>query len=32
MILRTARNGDNQGKQFWGCTGFPKCRTVRQIS
>jgi restriction system protein len=31
MILRTARNGDNQGKQFWGCTRFPKCRTVRQI-
>jgi restriction system protein len=31
MILRTARNGDNQGKQFWGCTGYPKCRTVRQI-
>ena len=31
MILRTARNGDNQGKQFWGCTGYPKCRTIRQI-
>jgi restriction system protein len=31
MVLRTARNGDNQGKQFWGCTGYPKCRTVRQI-
>jgi restriction system protein len=31
MALRTARRGDNQGKQFWGCTGYPKCRTVRQI-
>jgi restriction system protein len=31
MILRAARNGDNQGKQFWGCTRFPKCRTVKQI-
>lgn len=31
MALRTARSGDNQGKQFWGCTGFPKCRTIRQI-
>lgn len=31
MILRTARNGDNQGKQFWGCSGYPKCRMVRQI-
>jgi restriction system protein len=32
MILRTARSVDNQGKQFWGCSGFPKCRTVRQIA
>lgn len=31
MILRTARSGDNQGKQFWGCSGFPKCKMVRQI-
>jgi len=31
MALRTARRGDNQGKQFWGCTGYPKCRTVRKI-
>jgi restriction system protein len=30
MALRTARRGDNQGKQFLGCTGYPKCRTVRQ--
>jgi len=31
MVLRTAKRGNNQGKQFWGCSGFPKCRTVRQI-
>ena len=29
MLLRTARSGANQGKQFWGCSGYPKCRTVR---
>jgi restriction system protein len=29
MTLRTARQGDNQGKQFWGCTGYPRCKTVR---
>ena len=29
MVLRTAKTGDNQGKQFWGCSGFPKCRGVR---
>ena len=32
MVLRTTRNGDNQGKQFLGCSGFPKCRTVREFS
>ncbi|OQK15122.1 nuclease [Methyloprofundus sedimenti] len=29
MVLRTAKRGDNQGKQFWGCSGYPKCREVR---
>ena len=24
MVLRTAKRGDNQGKQFWGYSGFPK--------
>lgn len=32
MILRTARRGGNQGKQFWGCTGYPGCKTVRQLA
>jgi restriction system protein len=32
MVLRTARSGDNQGQQFWGCTGFPKCKTIRQLA
>ena len=31
MILRTAKKGDNIGKQFWGCSGFPACRLVQQI-
>ena len=26
LILRTAKKGVNAGKQFWGCSGFPKCR------
>ena len=26
LILRTAKRGVNAGKQFWGCSGFPKCR------
>ena len=32
MVLRIVRNGNSQGKQFWGCSGFPQCRTIRQIS
>ncbi|MGZ4981616.1 MAG: topoisomerase DNA-binding C4 zinc finger domain-containing protein [Methylobacter sp.] len=31
MTLRTARQGVNQGKQFLGCTGYPRCKTVRQL-
>ena len=31
MVLRTAKRSDKQGKKFWGCSGYPKCRTVRQI-
>ena len=30
MVLRTAKRGENQGKQFWGCPGFPKCRAIKQ--
>ncbi len=26
MALRTARQGKNQGSQFWGCSGFPDCK------
>lgn len=29
MVLRKVKSGDNQGNQFWGCSGFPNCRTVR---
>lgn len=26
MVRRTARKGQSQGQQFWGCSTFPKCR------
>lgn len=29
MILRTARKGSQAGQKFWGCSGFPKCRTTQ---
>ena len=32
MVLRTARRGANAGEQFWGCSGYPKCRTTRNCA
>lgn len=32
MTRRTARRGSNAGTEFWGCTGYPKCRNTRAIS
>lgn len=29
MILRTAKKGSNIGRQFWGCSAFPKCRATK---
>ena len=29
LVLRTAKKGTNTGKQFYGCSGFPKCRYIR---
>lgn len=26
MKLRETQKGPNQGRQFWGCSSFPKCR------
>ena len=28
MVLRTSSKGGNPGRQFWGCTNFPRCRTT----
>ena len=28
MVLREAKKGKTEGKKFWGCTQFPKCRGV----
>jgi restriction system protein len=32
MVKRTARKGGNAGGEFWGCSKFPTCRGVRQLS
>lgn len=32
MVLRTTKNGDNAGNKFWGCSAFPKCRTIQSVT
>ena len=32
MVLRETKRGKNIGKQFWGCSTFPKCRAVKQFN
>jgi restriction system protein len=29
MVLRTAQKGPHPGRQFWGCSTFPKCRATK---
>ena len=31
LVLRTAKKRNNAGRQFYGCSGFPKCRYVKNI-
>ena len=31
MVVRTARRGDRAGKQFYGCSNYPKCRAIFNI-
>ena len=32
LVLRTATRGANAGNKFWGCSNFPKCRYIKNIS
>jgi restriction system protein len=32
MARRTARSGRNAGHAFWGCTGYPECKGVRDVA
>lgn len=31
LALRTAKSGANAGKQFFGCSTFPKCKIVQEV-
>ncbi|MGI2080565.1 NERD domain-containing protein [Shewanella putrefaciens] len=32
MVMRETKRGENKGKQFWGCSAFPKCRSVEEFN
>jgi hypothetical protein len=32
MVLRTAKSGNNAGNQFWGCSAFPRCRSILTVT
>ncbi len=32
MVLRTVKSGDKGGNKFWGCSEFPKCRTIQNVT
>lgn len=32
MVLRKAKRGANAGREFWGCSGYPKCRVIQNNS
>lgn len=31
LVLRTAKKGENAGKQFYGCSNYPKCRYIMPV-
>ncbi|SNT03278.1 nuclease-related domain-containing protein [Pseudomonas segetis] len=31
LLIRTRKTGAKAGEQFWGCSGFPKCRAVQRL-
>lgn len=32
LVVRTFKSGPRVGQQFWGCSTFPKCRTMQPIA
>ncbi len=32
MVVREKKRGENKGKQFWGCSSYPKCRSVEEFN
>lgn len=32
MLKRMQKRGQNQGREFWGCSNYPKCNGIRPIT
>ena len=32
MVMRAVNKGQNAGNKFWGCSNFPKCRGIVNIT
>ncbi|MDP2142181.1 MAG: NERD domain-containing protein [Gammaproteobacteria bacterium] len=32
LVVRVKKAGANAGEKFWGCSSYPKCRTMQRIS
>jgi len=32
MVKRLAKKGKNEGREFWACSAFPKCRYIESIN
>ena len=31
LVLRVAKKGANEGKEFYGCSAFPKCKYIENL-
>ncbi len=31
MVKRMAKSGPGKGKPFWGCSGYPSCKAIKEI-
>ncbi|KSW24322.1 MULTISPECIES: NERD domain-containing protein [unclassified Pseudomonas] len=31
LVIRTRKAGPKAGQQFWGCSGFPRCRIIQDL-
>jgi hypothetical protein len=32
MVVRTVKSGEHQGRQFYGCQNYPKCREMKPLT